>query len=252
MNRSWKSLLLIAIAVVAVSCAPPAAEEPQAAAEPAPAAEAAPAAEPQDATVVDADHYTVELENDHFRVVRIAYGPGEGSVMHSHPAHVAVFLTDLDTEFQAPDGATEAVHAEAGSHLFIPAGSHQPSNIGADPFEGVAIEIKPAATDGEAAAGEHGADPAEVDAEHYTVEFENDQVRVLRISYQPGSESTMHYHSEHAAVALTDQNWELTLPDGTVQEVNLKAGEAILAAAGDHQPRNAGDEAAEVVVVERK
>ena len=45
---------------------------------------------PADPTVVDSKHYSVELENEQVRVLRISYGPGENSVMHSHPAAVAV------------------------------------------------------------------------------------------------------------------------------------------------------------------
>jgi hypothetical protein len=33
------------------------------------------------------------------------------------------------------------------------------------------------------------ADPVEVDAKHYKVEFENDRVRVFRVSYGPGERS---------------------------------------------------------------
>ena len=48
----------------------------------------------QDAVKVDPKHYKVEFENDQVRVLRITYGPHEKSVMHEHPANVAVFLTD--------------------------------------------------------------------------------------------------------------------------------------------------------------
>jgi hypothetical protein len=36
----------------------------------------------QDPVKVDAKHYTVEVENDKVRVLRIRYGPREKSVMH--------------------------------------------------------------------------------------------------------------------------------------------------------------------------
>jgi quercetin dioxygenase-like cupin family protein len=36
------------------------------------------------------------------------------------------------------------------------------------------------------------------------VEFENESVRVLRISYEPGEKSVMHYHPNAVAVCLTD------------------------------------------------
>ena len=46
-----------------------------------------------DPVAVDPRHYTVELENERVRVLRIKYGPREKSVMHSHPAIIAVFVT---------------------------------------------------------------------------------------------------------------------------------------------------------------
>ena len=51
-------------------------------------------AQAQDAVTADPKHYKVEFENEQVRVLRISYGPGEKSVMHQHPANVAVFLTD--------------------------------------------------------------------------------------------------------------------------------------------------------------
>ena len=46
----------------------------------------------------------------------------------------------------------------------------------------------------EPATMEKGPDPTSVDAAHYKVEFENDRVRILRITYGPGEESVMHHH----------------------------------------------------------
>ena len=55
-------------------------------------------AEP-DAVQADPKHYTVEAEDDRVRVLRVHYGGGEKSVPHSHPAHVAIFLTDANVRF---------------------------------------------------------------------------------------------------------------------------------------------------------
>ena len=49
----------------------------------------------QDPVKVDPNHYKVEFENAQVRVLRIHYGAHEKSVMHYHPASVAVFLTDV-------------------------------------------------------------------------------------------------------------------------------------------------------------
>jgi hypothetical protein len=54
----------------------------------------APVLSAQDAVKVDPKHYTVVSENDQVRILKAHYGPHEKSIMHSHPATVAVFLTD--------------------------------------------------------------------------------------------------------------------------------------------------------------
>ena len=69
-------------------------------------------------------------------------------------------------------------------------------------------------------------DPTEVDPEHYISEFENERVRIVRIVYGPGEESTMHHHPESVAVFLTDGQVQMTLPDGSVEEMEVTAGSA--------------------------
>jgi hypothetical protein len=56
-----------------------------------------------------------KFENDRVRVLRIRYGAGEKSVMHSHPKSIAVFLTDAHGKFTYPDGKTEDINAKAGT-----------------------------------------------------------------------------------------------------------------------------------------
>ena len=97
-----------------------------------------------------------------------------------------------------------------------------------------------------------GQDPTVVDAKHDTVEFENDQVRVLRISYAPGEESLMHEHPYGVAVFLSDGDTEMKLSDGTTIEDTSKSGAAIWATAGKHLPKNIGDNKSELILVELK
>ncbi len=95
-------------------------------------------------------------------------------------------------------------------------------------------------------------DPTEVDAKHYKIEFENDYVRVLRITYGPGEESIMHEHPNSVAVMLTDGNTEMTLPDGNKVEDLSMIGDAQWAPAGMHIPKNVGNEKMEAILVEIK
>ena len=95
-------------------------------------------------------------------------------------------------------------------------------------------------------------DPVKVDPKHYKVEFENESVRVLRISYAPGEKSVMHYHPASVAVFLTDGKTRMTTPDGKSVDTPVKAGAASWAPAGSHLPQNVGDKSFEVIVVELK
>ncbi len=95
-------------------------------------------------------------------------------------------------------------------------------------------------------------DPTEVDAKHYKVEFENEQVRVLRISYGPGEASVMHEHPNAVAVFLTDAATEMTGPDGSSAEDIRKFGEAVWTPSGKHLPKSKGDAPSELILVELK
>ena len=103
-----------------------------------------PAAQParKDPVQIDPKHYSVELENDRVRVLRIKYGPKEKSVMHGHPQTVAVFLGPAHFRFTYPDGRTEDGTVTAGKVMYFDAMEHLPENTGNHPFEVIAIELK--------------------------------------------------------------------------------------------------------------
>lgn len=96
----------------------------------------------QDPVKVDAKHYKVEFENAQVRVLRIAYGPHEKSVMHGHPASLAVFLTDGSVKFTLADGKTLASDVKAGMVQWNAGGKHLPENVGDKPFELILVELK--------------------------------------------------------------------------------------------------------------
>ena len=93
---------------------------------------------------------------------------------------------------------------------------------------------------------------AKVDPTHYTVEFENKQVRVLRIRYGPREKSVMHSHPPGVAVFLTPHAVRFTYPDGRAEEVRANAGGAQWLPATTHLPENLTDQPLELVLVELK
>lgn len=96
----------------------------------------------QDATKVDANHYKVEFENSRVRVLRVKYGPNEKSVMHSHPAGVAIFQQDGKVKFTYPGGKTEEQEMKAGQAIYTPAVRHLPENLTGGEMEVILVELK--------------------------------------------------------------------------------------------------------------
>ena len=105
---------------------------------------------------------------------------------------------------------------------------------------------------GTAAVSARAQDPVKVDPKHYKVEFENDQVRVLHVTYGAHEKSVMHEHPNAVAVFLTDGQGKFTFPDGKTQDAPIKAGTTMWTPAGRHLPENIGDKAFELFVVEMK
>ena len=96
----------------------------------------------QDAAKVDTKHYTVAFENDQVRVLKVHYGPGEKSVMHSHPDTVAVFVSDGKGKFNFPDGTSKDFSVKAGDVIHNEATVHLPENTGDQPWDVVVVELK--------------------------------------------------------------------------------------------------------------
>ena len=96
----------------------------------------------QDAVKADSSHYSVVLENEHVRVLHIHYGAHEKGNMHSHPCSVTVFLTDGNLRMTLPDGKSMIGTVKAGQTVWEDAGSHQPENIGDQPFDAIRTELK--------------------------------------------------------------------------------------------------------------
>jgi hypothetical protein len=91
---------------------------------------------------VDPKHYSVELENDQVRVLRIKYGAHDKSVMHGHPNSIAVFLSDAHFKFTLPDGKTDEPKSKAGQIMWLEGGEHLPENLSGKTFEAILVELK--------------------------------------------------------------------------------------------------------------
>ncbi len=95
-------------------------------------------------------------------------------------------------------------------------------------------------------------DPVKVDPKHYTVEFENDKVRVLRIYYPVGEKSAMHGHPNLVAIFLGDGTARFTYPDGDTEDAEVMAEQIMWFPAVEHLPENVGKTPIRGILVEIK
>jgi len=96
-------------------------------------------------------------------------------------------------------------------------------------------------------------DAVKVDPKHYKAEFENDQVRVVRVTYAPGEKSPMHSHPNHVFIFLSDGHTRFTLPGGRTLDGAAEAGNVGWASTDlTHAPENIGDKPLELILVEIK
>jgi quercetin dioxygenase-like cupin family protein len=94
-------------------------------------------------------------------------------------------------------------------------------------------------------------DPVETNPHHYKVVFENDRVRVLEYTDQPGEKTTPHKHPD--SVMYTLSTFRRRLVSGEVQrEVEMESGGVNWLPAQEHYGENIGETETHVLFVELK
>ncbi len=150
---------------------------------------------------------------------------------------VLVYLDDgVMTRQEGADTQTIAFHR--GDVRWRPAsGAYVAENTSDHPIRILEIDLKgrPAGP-----APVSTRDPTRVDPRHYKVEFENDQVRVLRVHYEAHDTGAEHEHIlNRVVVYMNDQP-------------GAKADDVRISGAATHTEQNASDQPADRIAIELK
>ncbi len=95
--------------------------------------------------------------------------------------------------------------------------------------------------------------PEEVSPDVYKVLLDNEDVKVLEVTFEPGQSDNMHDHYPVTFYLLQGGKAQVTMPDGTVNEREIPSGftghqlEKVR-----HQVKNIGDSTIKLILVERK
>ena len=97
-------------------------------------------------------------------------------------------------------------------------------------------------------------DPVKVDdnPNHYKVELENDQVRVLHVHLGPNEKSPMHHHPSSVVISQSDAHLGFVYPDGKTEERVTTRGSIRFRPAVTHAAENLGDKDFDAIEIELK
>lgn len=192
------------------------------------------------------------IDNEQAHVVYAKDKPHAKGAPHEHKLNrVMVYLQGGRQEF-VHDGKKSTLTFKAGDVKWSPAsGMHTSEIVSDDPVNIVEVEVKKPGDPSKKVTT--ALDPPKIDPKQYKVEFENDQVRVLRVKFGPHQGAPLHEHQlNRVVVYLTDQNSRMTQEDGKVDTAVHKAGESSWGGAVKHKEDNLMDGPFEAIVVELK
>lgn len=183
---------------------------------------------------------TPKLDTSQARVYVATLQPRTPSIAKTGHAtnRVLVYLDNGVMTRQEGEGAVQKIEFHRGDVRWRPAsGAYVAENISDHPIRILEIDLKgkPAGP-----APVSKLDAATVDAKHYKVELENDQIRVLRIHYDAHDKGAEHEHIlNRVVVYLNDQ-------------AAAKADDVRMAGAATHTEKNDGDQPADRIAIELK
>jgi hypothetical protein len=193
------------------------------------------------------------IENDQVRVLKAVDKPHVKNPAHGHKLNRVMVYLGAGTQEIAPEGGkAETVTLKEGEVQFNQAVSKHTSEVTSDePLTIIEVELKNTGKPGKLQAG--ALDPLKVAPKSYHLEFENDQVRVIRVKMPAHSGVAQHEHTlNRVVVNLSDQDTRMTSSDGKVQEAKHKTGDASFGAPVTHKEENLQDIPFEAIMIELK
>ena len=193
------------------------------------------------------------LDNDQVRVLDVTNAPGQHSQMHKHDVNrVMIHLDAGHMRLTYENGHARDIRFKAGEVRWDPAGGmHTSRNAGGTPYRIIELELKKP----------HGSpvvwpaiDPLKAAPNRYTLLFDNDQVRVVRVKFPKDGGAPLHEHTRpRLLVNLTAQKIQFTTKEGAKNVVEAPAGFVRWTPApGVHSEKNLGDGPFEAILIDFK
>ncbi|WP_031497958.1 hypothetical protein [Bryobacter aggregatus] len=195
----------------------------------------------------------VFLDNDEIRVTESIAQPHLKQKMHDHKNNrVMIYRVAGAERFEFADGRSPVVLKFTKNEVkwSPPDTMHSPEIVTDEPVPVVQIELKKPRSGRKITTG---LDPLQIDPKHYKLEFENDQVRVVRVKFGPRESAPLHEHQlDRVVFYLTDAEIRVTNAEGKAEITPRKAGEVVYGKAAKHEELNTTGKAVEILMTELK
>jgi oxalate decarboxylase/phosphoglucose isomerase-like protein (cupin superfamily) len=99
---------------------------------------------------------------------------------------------------------------------------------------------------------DHTDDAVTIAPHLHEIIFENDKMRVLKVTVKPGDTAGMHWHPENINYILKPGKLRFNKPDGSTVDVDLTEGQVTSSPESSHAVENIGDSEVQTVQVELK
>jgi hypothetical protein len=97
-----------------------------------------------------------------------------------------------------------------------------------------------------------GKDALAADPKHYRLDFENDHMRVLRLTLKADEAVPVHDDRDALFVCIKECHLRLTRPGGRAQDIHLQAAESRWIYGDTRSEKNLGSQPLELLVIETK
>jgi beta-alanine degradation protein BauB len=165
------------------------------------------------------------FENDQLRAVEYLVQAGGKLSFQSHAPYLFFSVDPLLATLTFKDGQSLSESFKVDDPRWYEKAIVALANKGTSEAKFLIIELK---KPGPTTHGDVPADDAtKVASDVYKLLYENDRVRVVRVGSQPGQKTLMHSHQGPAfRYAMANVKARLTMPDGTIRDIENKTGEA--------------------------
>jgi quercetin dioxygenase-like cupin family protein len=96
----------------------------------------------QDPLKVASNVYSFVIDTEGVRMLKVTFKPGDATVMHQHPFHIAYVISGGELTITNKGGKPQVFKLTPGMAITIPATTHMAKNTGTTTVEALVVEIK--------------------------------------------------------------------------------------------------------------